>query len=138
MRSSLLLVLTASCLALLSCKRSNFDQEIIGVWENSGIPASTAISDEIRRDGAWSSEIKFNEDGSFEWVIDEASKKTIWAGVYNVEAFALEIEVTKMNGANLPAGKRLRYAVRQQGTGSIRLPLPQDWTGPSVDYFPKR
>jgi hypothetical protein len=139
MRSGSLFPALIALFCMAGCHRPQFAKQIVGTWESAGTPSSTAIPEEVRNSGGWSAEIQFRQDGLFTWTINESPKpQNVWEGTYTVEAYALEIHVSKLNGVELPEKERLRYAVRQQGAGSIRLPLPQDWTGPSVDYFPKR
>lgn len=133
-----LILLAAMVLLCVACQKSDLDQKIIGVWENAGTPASMALPESVRRSASWSATIRFEPDGTIEWRVDNGSGGSdFWTGTYKVVGYSLSVEVTGLGGKQLPPDDRLKYTVRQQSTGSIRLPLPQDWTGPSVDYFPK-
>jgi hypothetical protein len=124
---------------IIGCSRSNFDKDIVGTWRSSGVPASTALPEELRRSADWDATLEFKPDGSFAWELDAPKGGSeLWGGTYSVVGYSLEIEVTERDAKPLPSDKRLSYRVRQQATGAIRLPLPQDWAGPSVDYFSDR
>ena len=128
----LLVVLSAAC------NKSNFDKEIVGVWVSEGAPTSSSLPEKLRNSASWKATLEFKPDRTFNWSLDNASGgQDKYAGNYSVVGFSLEIEITEFDGKELTAEDRLSYRVRQQATGSIRLPLPQDWTGPSVDYFPR-
>jgi hypothetical protein len=133
------ILVAAAVLFCVACNKSNLDEEIIGVWENAGTPASMALPESARRSASWSAKLRFDRNNKFEWQVDNGvGGSDVWSGSYGVVGFSVSIEITKVNGKELQAAERLEYTVRQQSTGSIRLPLPQDWTGPSVDYFPER
>jgi|SRR5687767_12473777 len=120
------------------CNHATFDKDIVGAWESAGTPSSSALPESLRNSPSWSAQILFKDDGTFEWELDaEEDLKDRYRGTFEVVGYSLEILVTHSDGAALSDKDQLRYTVRQQSTGSIRLPLPQDWTGPSVDYFKK-
>ena len=135
MRSSLL----AFILVLgIACNRPTLERDIVGVWISEGVPTSAALPEKLRSSADWEASLEFRPDGSFTWNLDNAEGgEDRFTGLYSVVGYSLEIELTSANGRELSGRDRLQYRVRQQGTGSIRLPLPQDWTGPSVDYYRK-
>jgi len=97
-----------------------------------------SLPESARRSATWSATIRFKPDNTFEWRVDTGSGGSdLWTGTYEVVGYSFSIHVTGLDGKVLKPDEQLKYTVRQQATGSIRLPLPQDWTGPSVDYFPK-
>jgi hypothetical protein len=120
------------------CNHATFDQEIVGVWESAGTPSSSALPESLRKSPDWGAQISFADDGTFKWQIDnEEGTGDEYAGVYKVVGYSLDLEITQADGKQVPPTERLAYTVRQQSTGAIQLPLPQDWTGPTVDYFKK-
>ncbi|MDQ2986973.1 MAG: hypothetical protein M3R13_09695 [Armatimonadota bacterium] len=136
---SRLILVTVTLCCVVSCNSPDFDQEIVGLWENAGTPSSTSLPEAARRSASWTATIEFKPDGSLEWNVDNgAGSSDRFTGEYSVVGYSLSIEVTSKNGLPLAGGDSMKYTVRQQSTGSIRLPLPQDWTGPSVDYFRER
>lgn len=134
-RTALFLVIV---FVLAGCHKPDLYKEIVGTWESAGAPASTALPDKARLSGTWSASLDFKSGGRFTWKIDRGDGKSDeWAGTYQVDGYSLSIRLTSLDGKTLDPGDQLTYTLRQQSTGSIRLPLPQDWTGPSVDYFRK-
>jgi hypothetical protein len=132
------LVTAALTLFAVGCNHATFDQDIIGEWENAGAPSSTGLPETVRMSPDWSATIDFKDDGTFAWRLDSAEGgQDVYGGVYKVVGYSLEITVTSMDGTPLPSDRWLEYTVRQQSTGAIQFPLPQDWTGPTVDYFRK-
>jgi len=122
----------------VACQNADLDEKIVGEWESAGTPASMALPESVRRSASWSATIKFNPDNTFAWKVDNgAGGSDLWTGTYRVVGYSFSIHVTGLDGKDLKPGEQLKYTVRQQATGAIRLPLPQDWTGPSVDYFRK-
>lgn len=135
---SRLIIVTVALLCVASCNSPDFDREIVGTWENAGTPSSTSLPEAARRAAGWTATIEFKPEGTFEWNVDNgAGSSDRFTGKYSVVGYSLSIEVNSKNARPLEGGRALKYTVRQQSTGSIRLPLPQDWTGPSVDYFHK-
>lgn len=128
----------AIALLCVACHNPDLDQKIAGEWESAGTPASMALPENVRRSASWSAAIEFEPDNTFAWRVDNGTGgNDLWTGSYSVVGYSFSIHVTGLNGKELRPDEQLKYTVRQQATGSIRLPLPQDWTGPSVDYFPK-
>ena len=128
----------ATVIVAAGCNHATLDRDIIGVWESAGTPNSSALPESMRKSSEWSAEIAFGADGRFKWELDAADGGRIrLGGTYKVVGYSLDVVVTDAEGKALPTDDRLSYTVRQQSTGAIRLPLPQDWTGPSVDYFKK-
>ena len=128
----------AMILFAAGCDHATLDRDIVGSWESAGTPSSSALPETLRKTSDWSAEITFTDDGRFKWELDnEAGARDRFAGTYKVVGYSLDVVVTEAEGKELPPAERLSYTVRQQATGAIRLPLPQDWTGPSVDYFKK-
>lgn len=122
----------------VGCNHATFDEDIIGSWESAGTPSSSALPESLRKSPDWSADLEFRPDGTFSWEIDNAQgSRDLYEGTYKVVGYSLEIALTNANGTAVPKPQQLTYTVRQQSTGAIRLPLPQDWTGPSVDYFKK-
>lgn len=116
------------------CNHATLDEDIVGQWESSGTPASTALPDALRNSANWSAVIDFRADGTLDWALDnDVGGQDRYTGKYMVVGYSLEIDLLEREGLRLVPP--LKYTVRQQSTGAIRLPLPQDWTGPSVDYF---
>jgi hypothetical protein len=133
-----LLVAAAVFLVVVGCQKSDLDKKIVGVWENAGTPSSMALPESVRLSASWSATIEFKPDGTFDWQVDNgAGGSDRWTGNYEVVGYSVSIELAGVDGRSLTPADKLKYTVRQQDTGSIRLPLPQDWTGPSVDYFPR-
>ena len=120
------------------CNHASFDRDIVGQWESAGTPASSALPESLRKSPDWGAKITFRADGTFEWQIEnQEGASDDYGGTYKVVGYSLDIEVTTAEGEQVPTAERLSYTVRKQSTGAIQLPLPQDWTGPTVDYFKK-
>ena len=120
------------------CNHSTFDRDIVGVWENAGTPSSASLPESLRNSADWTSEIEFLADGTFRWSLEnETGGKDRYAGSYKVLGYSLDLTIIEADGKRLADIDQMSYTVRQQSSGAIRLPLPQDWTGPSVDYFKK-
>jgi hypothetical protein len=131
-------LVVASVIFAAGCNHVTFEKDIVGPWESVGTPSSSALPEKLRMSPDWSATITFGRDGMFQWELDNAEgARDSYSGSYKVVGYSLSMTVTAIDGKPVPSDRWLEYTLRQQSTGAIQLPLPQDWTGPTVDYFKK-
>ncbi|MGI8923218.1 MAG: hypothetical protein ACR2HJ_04115 [Fimbriimonadales bacterium] len=126
-------VLLPVCIA--GCNKHTLHRDIIGVWENSGAPTSTAVDLSVRKSDTWRSTIHFEPDGKLTWRIEDGSPPVeTWSGRYEVDGPSVTLVLTELD--HVPLTAQLNYTIRLRGK-TLSLPVPADWAGPTVEYTHK-